>query len=211
MRIVLLGPPGAGKGTQAGQIVKKLKIPSVSSGDLFRDHERRKTSLGLLAQTYMNKGILVPDDITTKMIIGWISQHGNKGDFLLDGFPRTLAQATSLDESLDKKNSIDRAFYIKVSEDVLVKRLSTRLICVSCQTPHTSTRDKIKESNKCVMCNGNLYQREDDKPKAVCARIREYMNKTSPLIEYYANSSILKEVNGENPVPKVTQLIIGSL
>ena len=208
---MLLGPPGAGKGTQAARIVERLNILSVSSGDLFRDHQQRDTELGRLTRSYMERGVLVPDDVTIDMVTEWIGGHEGKGGFLLDGFPRTLAQAEALDKALEGKSGIDRALYINVSEGELIRRLSGRLLCRSCQTPYSRPPASAKAPDRCARCGGELFQRDDDNPDAVGTRIQEYMEKTSPLVERYRKAGVLREVNGEQSVQEVNRALIDAL
>jgi len=201
LKVILLGPPGAGKGTQAARLSDALGIPRVSSGDLFRDHQRRNTELGQLARSYMGRGVLVPDDVTIRMVMDWIDREAGSGGFLLDGFPRTEAQAAALDAAMEESGGIDKAIYIKVSKDELVTRLSDRLVCTDCQMPH-SERDP-DTAGSCTRCGGKLYQREDDKPEAVEKRIQVYMEETAPLVEHYREAGILEEVEGERSVEEV--------
>ena len=159
----------------------------------------------------MERGVLVPDDMTIDMMTEWIGGHEGKGGFLLDGFPRTLAQAEALDKALEGKGGIDRALYINVSEGELIRRLSGRLLCGSCQTPYGRPPPPAEAPDRCARCGGALFQRDDDKPEAVVTRIQEYMNKTSPLVERYRKAGVLREVNGEQSVQEVNQALIGSL
>ena len=201
--MILLGPPGAGKGTQAALISDTLGIPRVSSGDLFRDHQRRDTDLGRLARSYMERGVLVPDDVTIRMVMDWIDGQGESGGFLLDGFPRTSTQAEALDDSLTDKGGIDKAIYIKVSEKELARRLTGRLVCRDCQTPHSTQSHGPTGGERCTRCGGELYQRADDKPEAVKKRIQVYLEETAPLIEHYRSAGILAEVDGEGSIEGV--------
>jgi adenylate kinase len=201
LKVILLGPPGAGKGTQAARISDALGIPKVASGDLFRDHQRRNTELGQLARSYMERGVLVPDDVTIKMVMDWIDREAGAGGFLLDGFPRTDAQATALDQAMEDRGGIDKAIYINVSQYELVKRLSNRLVCTDCQTPHSAHGPEA--ASVCTRCGGTLYQRDDDKPEAVRKRIQVYMEETAPLIGHYRDLGILDEVDGDRTIDEV--------
>ena len=203
MKIILLGPPGAGKGTQAVRVGEKLKLARISSGDLFRDHQNRETELGLLARSYMERGVLVPDDVTINMVMEWVNQHLDAGGFLLDGFPRTHAQAEALDRELADKGGIDLAVYVSVPEDELVRRLSGRLVCRNCQTPYQLDSAPPQRAGECDRCGGELYQRDDDKPGAVKKRIQVYLDETEPLIEYYREAGKLKEVSGQGAIEEV--------
>ena len=208
MKVILLGPPGAGKGTQAARVAESLNIPRVSSGDFFRDHQKRDTQLGRLARTYMERGVLVPDSVTIDMVMDWVNGHEDSGGFLLDGFPRTLTQAKALDGELADSDGLDRAVNIKMSQVELVRRLGGRLICGSCQTPYHIDSSPPSQPGKCDRCGGTLYQRDDDKPDAVAKRIQVYFEATEPLVEYYREVGILREVEGERPVQNVTKAIL---
>ena len=203
MKAILLGPPGAGKGTQAARLSEGLGVPRVSSGDLFRDHQQRDTELGRLARSYMERGVLVPDDVTIKMVMEWINAHEGAGGFLLDGFPRNLAQAQALGTALAGKGGIDKALYIKVPQEVMVSRLGGRLVCRSCQSPYHVGSAPPKRQGVCDKCGGELYERDDDKPEAVRKRIQVYLEETEPLIEYYRKAGVLQEINGESSIEAV--------
>ena len=201
LKLILLGPPGAGKGTQAAMLAEDMGVPRVSSGDLFRDHQSRDTELGRLAKSYMERGVYVPDDVTIAMVMDWID---GQGGYLLDGFPRTLAQAEALDEAVKDKGGIDVALNIRVGTDELVRRLSSRLICRGCQTPYS--RDSAAE-RCCEACGGELYQREDDRPEAIGKRLETYFGETEPLVDYYRQAGVLREVDGEGTVGDVRAAI----
>ena len=166
MRIILLGPPGAGKGTQATRVADHLGVPKVGSGDLFRDHLQQETELGQLADSYMKKGVLVPDSITIHMVMEWISKEATGNGFLLDGFPRTLNQATVLDRRLGE-GAIDRVLYVNVSQEELVRRLAGRVVCNNCNRTYHKISNPPPGDGVCADCQGSLYQRDDDKPEAV--------------------------------------------
>lgn len=204
MKLILLGPPGAGKGTQAAMLAEDMSVPRVSSGDLFRDHQSRDTELGRLAKSYMERGVYVPDDVTIAMVMDWIDGQDGRGGYLLDGFPRTLAQAEALDEAVKDKGGIDVALNITVGTDELVSRLSTRLICRGCQAPYS--RDSV-EGESCETCGGELYQREDDRPEAITKRLETYFGETEPLVDYYRRAGVLREVDGEGTVEEVRKAI----
>ena len=203
IRIVLLGPPGAGKGTQAARIAESLSVPKVASGDLFRDHQARDTDLGRLARSYMERGALVPDDVTIKMVMEWVAAHEGEGGFLLDGFPRTLAQAQALDREMAGSGGIDRALYMNVNTEELVRRLAGRLICRNCQTPCHEHSSPPAVAGKCDRCGGELYQRDDDKAEAVQKRLGVYFKETEPLVGFYREAGILREIDGEGTVEDV--------
>jgi adenylate kinase len=210
MRLILLGAPGSGKGTQAKNIAEKVGITHVASGDLFRAAATRGDELGKQAKYYMEKGLLVPDEITIKMILERIDAPDCSKGVMLDGFPRTLEQA--LDQALGKKKQkIDRVFYIKVSTDELVRRLSGRFICRKCQAPYHKVSSPPKKEGKCDKCGGELYQRADDTPETVRKRIEVYTKETSPLIDYYKKAKKLVEIKGEGNIDSITENIIASL
>lgn len=205
MNIILLGPPGSGKGTQAEQMEAVLGLTHVSSGDLFRENIRQGTELGSRAQQYMNRGELVPDDLTIEMLRERFGRPDVKQGVLLDGFPRTLAQAEALDSMMaGMGRKIDVVINIRVPDEEIVKRLSGRLICRECQTPfHTLFRPF--ESCPLGKCQGEfLYQREDDRPETVRARLANFQRQTAPLVEYYAKHGVLVTVDGVGSREEVT-------
>jgi len=212
MRIVLLGPPGSGKGTQAGVIAQKLGLAHVASGDLFREAARRDDKLGKQVKSYMEKGLLVPDKITIKMILERISASDCKKGCMLDGFPRTLEQAKALDKALGGNGeAIDRVIYINVVTDELVRRLSGRFICRSCQMPYHLISSPPKVKGKCDKCEGELYQRADDSAETVRRRLDVYSVETAPLIDYYKKAGKLIEINGAGDIAKISDSIIAAL
>ena len=212
MRLILLGAPGSGKGTQAKNIAEKVGITHVASGDLFRAAASRGDDLGNQAKYYMEKGLLVPDEITIKMILERIENPDCAKGVMLDGFPRTLEQAKALDKALSENGqSIDRVFYINVSTDELVRRLGGRFICRDCQTPYHQVSSPPKVEGKCDKCGGDLYQRADDNPETVKKRINVYTNETSPLIDYYKQADKLVEINGEGDIDNISKDIIAAL
>ena len=204
MHIIFLGAPGAGKGTQAAVVSQELGLAHVASGDLFREALSKGTHLGLLAKSYMEKGQLVPDDITARMILDRIAAPDCSKGYILDGFPRTLEQARVLDESLKEKNdSIDKVVYIEVSNKELIARLGGRWICRNCQTPYHVVNSPPKIEGKCDRCGGELYQRPDDTEETVRSRLEVYFNQTAPLIDYYQKAGKLVRVKGEGGIEKV--------
>lgn len=212
MRIVLLGPPGSGKGTQAGVIAQKLGLAHVASGDLFREAARRGDKLGKQVKSYMEKGLLVPDKITIKMILERISAPDCKKGCMLDGFPRTLEQAKALYKALGGNGeAIDRVIYINVATDELVRRLSGRFICRSCQMPYHLISSPPKVKGKCDKCDGELYQRADDSAETVRRRLDVYRAETAPLIDYYKKAGKLIEINGAGDIAKISNSIISAL
>ena len=203
MNVILMGPPGSGKGTQAANLAEKLGVNAVSSGDLFRDHQRRDTELGQLARSYMERGAYVPDDVTIGMIMEWINDPGHSVGFVLDGFPRTQAQAQALDDALTERGGVDHVVLISVSDDELVRRLGGRIICRDCQIPFNLNTSPPAVDGECDECGGSLYQRDDDKAEVVARRIEVYNEETQPILDYYRQAGILSEVEGEQPVKSV--------
>jgi adenylate kinase len=203
--IVLLGPPGAGKGTQAEIISEKLGLVHISSGDIFRENLKKQTELGVLAQSYMSRGELVPDDVTIAMIRERLSRPDCTEGALLDGFPRTPAQADALAESLAATGSqVHSVPYISVPADVLIERLSGRWTCRAEGHVYHEKYNPPKVAGKCDVDGSELYQREDDKPATVENRIRVYLAQTSPLIEYYRQKGLLAEIDGMQAIDTVT-------
>ena len=206
MLLVLLGAPGAGKGTQADILTDRKGLAHVSSGDLLRLHRQQKTELGQLAQSYMDRGDLVPDDLVIRMVLDKLSEETDGPGVVLDGFPRTAPQAEALDEALGG-NGIDKVLHVKVPEDELVRRLSNRYICRGCSRPYTAE----SMVRPCEFCGGELYQREDDMPEAVRNRLQVYSAQTYPLIDYYKGKGKLVEVNGLQDVDAVTGDVMQAL
>ena len=209
MRIVLLGPPGAGKGTQAALIAAQKHAAHVASGDLFRKHLGEGTELGKLAKTFMDRGELVPDDVTISMVLDRIGEADAADGYVLDGFPRTMDQAKALDEALaGKGQAIDLTPLVEVDTEELMRRLVGRWICRSCQTPYHEISAPPKVTGVCDVCGGELYQRDDDKPEVVRARFETYERQTAPLIEYYEGQGKLVRVNGQRDVEEVTASLL---
>jgi len=204
MKIVLLGPPGAGKGTQAEVLVKKLLLPHISTGDMFRAAIKSNTPLGIEAKSYMDKGALVPDAITIGIIAERIQQDDCREGFLLDGFPRTVAQAEALDVLVQKKDSaIDAVLNISVPDEQLIARLTGRRICKACGTIYHLLYNPPKSEGICDACGGDLYQRSDDQEDTVRNRLSVYEAQTAPLIAYYQAQGLLHTINGDKPIPEV--------
>lgn len=204
MYLILLGAPGAGKGTQAAFLSKEMKLAHIASGDLFRKNAQQGTRLGLLAKTYMDKGALVPNDITIGMILERIKEPDCGKGFILDGFPRNNEQAEALEKALKEVGKdITGVIYLKVAEDELLKRLSGRWICQSCQTPYHEVAARPKVAGKCDKCGGKLYQRDDDKPETIKKRLVEYFKQTQPLISFYTGRGKLLEVEGSGEAEAV--------
>jgi len=210
--IVLLGPPGAGKGTQAQRISAALQLAHISSGDIFRENLKNQTDLGALAKGYIDRGELVPDDVTIAMIRERLSRPDCQNGALLDGFPRTPAQAEALDMMLVEFNSeVEAVPYINVTEDVLVERLSGRWTCKDQGHVFHQIYSPPKADGICDHDDSELYQREDDKPETVKRRIKVYLEQTAPLIEYYRASGKLIEVDGTQSIEDVSSELITSL
>jgi adenylate kinase len=206
MKIILLGAPGAGKGTQAESLQRELGLPHVASGDLFRDAFKKGTSLGLQAKSFMDKGELVPDKVVIDMILERLSQPDCKMGVILDGFPRTVEQAKALDEELQKAgDKIDSVLYFKVPVESLLERLSGRFICRQCQTPYHSVFSPPKQAGICDKCGGELYQRDDDRRETVENRLKVYFSQTEPVIMYYNVAGLLKEIDGDQKAEDVAR------
>ena len=208
MRLVLLGPPGAGKGTQAGRLAASLNVTKAASGELLREHQRRGTELGNLARSYMDKGVLVPDDVTIPMVTEWINAPEQSKGFVLDGFPRNVAQADALGAEVADRGGIDRVLYISVPEEELLRRLSGRWLCRDCQSAYHEKFSPPRTAEECDRCGGELYQRADDEPDAVKVRIQVYLEETQPLIGYYSDAGILREIAGDASIDEVGQALL---
>lgn len=212
MNIILLGAPGAGKGTQASLLSKRLKLAHVASGDLFRQALANGTELGKQAKVYMEQGKLVPNEITIKMVLERIQAADCKDGIMLDGFPRNVEQAKALDEAFkQQKKSIDKAVYIKVSEEELLKRLTGRWICRKCQAPYHEVASPPKVAGKCDKCGGELYQRADDNTETIKKRLEVFFAETAPLIDYYSKAGKLLEVQGEGTMNEISDRIVSGL
>ena len=192
MNIILLGAPGAGKGTQASRISDAYKLPHISTGDIFRENIKNETPIGLLAKSFIDKGQLVPDEVTCKIVEGRIEKDDCKNGYMLDGFPRTIAQA----EALDKITKIDLVINIDVDFSLLLDRLCGRRVCKDCGESYHISR--LNGETKCSRCGGELYQRKDDNPETVQSRLDVYNAQTAPLIEYYSKKGLLFNVEGNN-------------
>jgi adenylate kinase len=202
--LVLLGGPGAGKGTQAERLSQNLGIPQISTGDLFRENLKEETELGQLAQGYMERGELVPDDVTVAMVRERLSRPDAAVGAILDGFPRTVAQAEALDELLgDMGTELAAVPYIKVPQDVLLARLAGRWTCRSCGAMYHEIFNPPEQAGICDRCGGELYQRPDDTPETQRHRIRVYFEQTAPLIDHYREKGLLVEVDGRLGIEEV--------
>jgi adenylate kinase len=212
MFLVFLGAPGAGKGTQAAVIAGKLGVAHIASGDLFRQALEKGTELGKLAKSYMDKGTLVPDEVTIKLISERLNQPDCKGGAVFDGFPRTIEQAKALDKMMaGRGSSINEAIYIEVPGKELLKRLTGRWICRNCQTPYHEVNSPPKVPGKCDKCGGELYQRSDDTEKTIRERIKVYFAQTTPLLDYYKAAGKLAGIDGNRDITEVSQKIMEAL
>lgn len=212
MKIILLGPPGAGKGTQAKSISEKYSIPHISTGDIFRKNISEKTPLGVKAKEYIDKGLLVPDELTIDLVKDRLLQEDCKNGFLLDGFPRTVKQAEALDEFLvSKGEKIDTALLIEVPRELILERMTGRRVCLSCGASYHIKFNPPKNEGKCDLCKADLIQRKDDNEKTVNDRLEVYDNQTQPLIEYYKTQDVLSAVDGTLPINEVFDNICSSL
>jgi len=208
MNVIFMGPPGAGKGTQAESIVNEFQIPHISTGDAFRLAMKQETPLGLEAKKYVDQGLLVPDEITNGIVKERLQQPDCEKGVLLDGFPRTISQAEALDDIMASLGrSIDHVINLKVDRNLLLARLTGRRICKACGATYHILFNPPARENVCDKCSGELYQRSDDTEEKVGTRLDEYMNKTAPLLSYYRNKGNLREVNGEQEISAVTTQI----
>lgn len=212
MRLVLLGAPGAGKGTQAVVISQKYNVPHISTGDIFRSNIKNGTELGRKAKEYIDKGLLVPDELTVDIVKDRISQPDCKAGFILDGFPRTIYQAERLDEILKELNvELDCALNIYVPDEEIIKRMSGRRVCSKCGMSYHIVYNQPKVENICDSCNGELIQRDDDKEETVIRRLNTYHKQTEPLIEYYEKKGKLLTVHGQEGVDDTTKEVLNAL
>lgn len=205
MNLILMGPPGAGKGTQAERIVAEFQIPHISTGDAFRSAMKQGTPLGLKAKEYVDAGLLVPDEVTIGIVRERLGQDDCKKGFMLDGFPRTISQAEALDDILKSlQTQIDHVVNLKVDRSLLLARLTGRRICRNCGATYHELFNPPAASGVCDKCGGELYQRSDDTAEKVGTRLDEYINKTAPLLAYYEAKGLLRELNGEREIDEVT-------
>ena len=209
MKIIMLGAPGAGKGTQAKQIADKYSIPHISTGDIFRANIKNGTELGKKAKQYMDQGALVPDELTCDLVMDRIQQDDCKNGFVLDGFPRTIPQAEALDAALEKINEkMDYAIDVDVPDENIVNRMSGRRACLNCGATYHLISIPPKVEGICDRCGSEIVLREDDKPETVQKRLKVYHEQTQPLIDYYKNQGILKSVDGTQPMDEVFKAIV---
>ena len=208
MKLIMLGAPGAGKGTQAEILSEKLSIPAISTGAIIREAIEKKTPFGIKAKTYIDKGQLLPDDAVIEIIMHRISEPDCKDGYILDGFPRTLSQAKVLD---DCGIEIDTALSLEVDDDVIVKRLSGRRECSSCRTPYHIVSNPPKVEGICDKCSGTLKAREDDVPEIIASRLKVYHEETAPVKDYYETKGKLIKVMGEDSVEDTSNSIVKAL
>ena len=209
MKIIMLGAPGAGKGTQAKKIAEKYQIPHISTGDIFRANIKGGTELGMKAKTFMDQGMLVPDEITIGMLMDRIGQEDCINGYVLDGFPRTIPQAESLTKALaERGEKVDYAINVDVPDENIINRMSGRRACLGCgATYHIIFNPPVKEGI-CDTCGQEVVLRDDDKPETVKKRLDVYHQQTQPLIDYYKNAEVLAEVDGTQPMDAVFQGIV---
>ena len=208
MKIIMLGAPGAGKGTQAKKIAEKYHIPHISTGDIFRANIKNGTELGKKAKTYMDQGLLVPDELTVDLVIDRVGQDDCKDGYILDGFPRTIPQAECLDAALEKRGEkVDFAIDVEVPDENIVNRMSGRRACVGCGATYHIKYNPTKVDGVCDACGEKLVLRDDDKPETVQKRLGVYHDQTQPLIDYYTSQGILRTVDGTVDIDDVFRAI----
>ena len=209
MKIIMLGAPGAGKGTQAKKIAEKYSIPHISTGDIFRANIKNGTELGMKAKTYMDQGLLVPDELVVDLVVDRLGQEDCANGCVLDGFPRTIPQAEALDAALTKVGqAVDYAINVEVPDENIVNRMSGRRACVNCGATYHIVYAPTKVENVCDTCQGDLILRDDDKPETVQKRLNVYHEQTQPLIDYYTKKNILVEVDGTVDIDDVFAAIV---
>ena len=209
MKIIMLGAPGAGKGTQAKKIAAKYGIPHISTGDIFRANIKNGTELGKKAKTYMDQGLLVPDELVVDLVVDRVNQDDCTNGYVLDGFPRTIPQAEALTEALEKMGQkVDFAIDVNVPDENIVKRMGGRRACVTCGATYHMVYAPTKKEGICDTCGGELILRDDDKPETVTKRLGVYHEQTQPLIDYYTKSGALKEVDGTIDINDVFAAIV---
>ena len=209
MKIIMLGAPGAGKGTQAKMIADKYQIPHISTGDIFRANIKNGTELGMEAKKYMDQGLLVPDELTVKILLDRVANEDCKNGYVLDGFPRTIPQAEVLDEALTKLgDKIDYAVNVDVPDENIINRIGGRIACVACGSTYHIVHVPPKAENICDRCGSELILRDDDKPETVKNRLNIYHEQTQPLIDFYTEKGVLKEVDGTVDMKDVFNAIV---
>lgn len=209
MKIIMLGAPGAGKGTQAKRIAEKYNIPHISTGDIFRANIKNGTELGKKAKTYMDQGLLVPDELVVDLVVDRVGQDDAKNGYVLDGFPRTIPQAEALDNALAAINEkVDYAINVDVPDENIINRMSGRRACVSCGGTYHIVYAPTKAEGVCDACGGELVLRDDDKPETVKKRLDVYHEQTQPLIDYYSKKNILVDIDGTQDMSQVFDAIV---
>jgi adenylate kinase len=212
MKIIMLGAPGAGKGTQAKMLAEKYGIPHVSTGDIFRANIKNQTELGMEAKKYMDQGLLVPDELTVKILLDRVAKDDCKNGYVLDGFPRTIPQAEVLDKAVSELNeSIDFAINVDVKDENIIRRMSGRRACLKCGATYHIEHIPPKQEGICDTCGSELVLRDDDKPETVQKRLAVYHEQTQPLIDYYNKKGILREVDGSQDMKDVFNAIVAIL
>ena len=212
MKIIMLGAPGAGKGTQAKRIAEKYGVPHVSTGDIFRANIKNGTQLGMEAKKYMDQGLLVPDELTVRILLDRVAQDDCKNGYVLDGFPRTIPQAEVLDEALTKLgDKIDYAIDVNVPDEKIIRRMSGRRACLTCGATYHIEHIPPKQEGSCDKCGSELVLRDDDKPETVKNRLAVYHEQTQPLIDFYEKKGVLKTVDGTLPMEEVFAAITAIL
>lgn len=212
MKIIMLGAPGAGKGTQAKKIAAKYSIPHISTGDIFRANIKNGTELGKKAKSFMDQGLLVPDELTVDLVMDRIQKEDCKNGYILDGFPRTIPQAEALDQALKALgDKLDYAIEVDVPDENIVKRMAGRRACVHCGATYHIVHAPTKVENICDVCGGDLILRDDDKPETVTKRLTVYHNQTKPLIDYYKEEGILATVDGTADLEDVFKAVVAIL
>lgn len=209
MKIIMLGAPGAGKGTQAKKIAEKYSIPHISTGDIFRSNIKEGTELGKKAKTYMDQGLLVPDELVVDLVLDRVKREDCENGYVLDGFPRTIPQAEEFDKALNALGEkMDYAINIAVPDENIVKRMSGRRACVGCGATYHIVFAPTKVENVCDNCHGELILRDDDQPETVLKRLKVYHNQTQPLIDYYTGEEILVDVDGTLDIDAIFEEIV---
>lgn len=212
MKIIMLGAPGAGKGTQAKMIADKYSVPHISTGDIFRANIKNGTELGMEAKKYMDQGLLVPDELTVKILLDRVAKDDCKNGYVLDGFPRTIPQAEVLDNALNELgDKIDFAINVDVPDENIINRMSGRRACLSCGATYHIEHIPPKAEGICDRCGKELILRDDDKPETVKNRLGVYHEQTQPLIDFYKKKGVLESVDGTNPMKDVFQAIVNIL
>ncbi|MCR5357163.1 MAG: adenylate kinase [Lachnospiraceae bacterium] len=212
MKIIMLGAPGAGKGTQAKMLAEKYGIPHVSTGDIFRANIKEQTELGMEAKKYMDQGLLVPDELTVKILLDRVAKDDCKNGYVLDGFPRTIPQAEVLDKAVaELGESIDYAINVDVKDENIIRRMSGRRACLKCGATYHIEHIPPKQEGICDKCGSELVLRDDDKPETVEKRLKVYHEQTQPLIDFYSKKGILKEVDGAQDMKDVFNAIVAIL